>query len=141
MCSEQKKALKRAVKITSSKWYFDNESRRGVTHRLTAAFLHAKEVEWETETNAALAEASKRATSCFGLIASGLGNNPSPMAVYLCIRCIYTLCINIYLARPHTFGAAGILNIYTSYEYLYIYSLIKVVANISQNYHFLVICK
>lgn len=60
-----KKALKRAVKITSSKWYFDNESRRGVTHRLTAAFLHAKEVEWETETNAALAEASKRATSWF----------------------------------------------------------------------------
>nr|DAI51117.1 MAG TPA: hypothetical protein [Caudoviricetes sp.] len=55
--------------------------------------------------------------------------------------CIYIACINIHLARPHTFGAAGILNNYTSYEYLYIYALIKVVANISQNYQLFTICK
>ena len=59
LCAPNRKALKRAVRITSGKWYFDNEYRRGVTHRLTATFLHAKEVEWETEANAALAEASK----------------------------------------------------------------------------------
>lgn len=57
-----KKSLKEAIRIASGKWYFDNESRRGVTHRLTAAFRHAKEVEWETEANAALVRDAREAT-------------------------------------------------------------------------------
>lgn len=62
LCAPNRKSLNRAIRITPGKWYFDNESRHGVTHRLTAAFLHAKEVEWETEANAALAKAAREAT-------------------------------------------------------------------------------
>ena len=65
LCAPNRKTLKRAVRITSGKWYFDNECRRGVSERFTDAFLHAKEVEWEIEANAALAEASKQATLWF----------------------------------------------------------------------------
>ena len=62
LCAPNRKALKRAVKITPGRWYFDNECRRGVAHRLTAAFLHAKEVEWETEAKAVYARAAREAT-------------------------------------------------------------------------------
>lgn len=60
-----KKSLKKAIRITPGKWYFDNESRRGVTYRLTEVFLHAKEVERETEANAALVRDAREATLWF----------------------------------------------------------------------------
>lgn len=63
--ASNRKSLNKAIRITPGKWYFDNESRRGVSNRLTEAFRRAKEVEWETEAYAALAEASKRATLYF----------------------------------------------------------------------------
>lgn len=62
LCAPNRKSLNRAIRITPGKWYFDNESRRGVNHRLTAAFLHAKEVEWETEAKAVYARAAREAT-------------------------------------------------------------------------------
>ena len=65
LCAPNRKALKRAVRITSGRWYFDNERRRGVSERFTDAFIRSKEVEWESEANAALAEASKQATLWF----------------------------------------------------------------------------
>lgn len=65
LCAPNRKTLKRAVRTTSGKWYFDNECRRGVSERFTDAFMRSKEVEWEIEANAAFAEASKQATLWF----------------------------------------------------------------------------
>lgn len=65
LCASNRKSLNKAIRITPGKWFFDNECRRGVSARLTEAFRRSKEMRWQAEANAAIAEASKRATLYF----------------------------------------------------------------------------